>query len=117
MCDDDVFIFSGPPILQKSGIVTVKENEHNVAVTLSLPQATFPIPTFVSLQKHGGLLPHNNGITITHYGVLLHSVNRKHAGNYSLCVANYHLEDPSVLVGKDVGNFTIDVQCKYYSCD
>lgn len=114
MCiDNHGFIFSGPPILQNLGIITVKENDRNVAVNLSLSKAAFPKPNFVSLHKQGDLLPHNYGISVTHYGVLFHLVNRRHAGNYTLCVANYHLEDSIEQVGKDTGNFTINVQCKY----
>ena len=100
--------------MKHSEIYTVKENQHNVVIDLSLPHTPFPNPHIVSLQKQDSNLHRGDGVTISPYSVVFHIVNRRHAGNYSVYLANRYLDDHYDYFRDDTANFTLNVQCKCY---
>ena len=86
----------------------------NFSVHLSSAQAPFPTPHFVSLQHDDRYM--EDGISITHDSILFQRMNRRHAGNYSMHVANRQIDSPSEQLREDVGSFSVNVECKYCIC-
>ena len=100
----------GPPVLHGAANIPVKEN-NSITVNLcpSGHQLAFPQPHSVSLQKLEDNIPIDDSIILSDCGVKFLQVKKRHRGSYQLQVVNYYEGQ----VGKDAGNFSLNVECKH----
>ena len=97
--------------MQDNFAVKIQEGDLNVPVDLLLEPAAFPEPSIFVWLKDGQAL-RQNSLTITYSSVTFSSVLRSDAGNYTVNVTNFLLDNSVQPVGSDTGSFYLDVLCK-----
>ena len=94
----------GPPYLEKNSIYKVVESANSFSIDLSRDPPPFPPPNYHVWNKTGV------DVTLNGTAISFDNVTRRHTGTYSLTVANFYYSEE---VGRDTGNFTLDVLCKF----
>ena len=89
----------------------IEENSLNVPVDLLQEPAAFPEPSSINWLKDDQPL-RQSGLTITYTSITFSSVRRSDAGNYTVNVTNFLLDNSVQPVGSDTGSFYLDVLCK-----
>ena len=90
----------------------VKIQERDLNVDLLQEPAAFPVSyNFEWLRDDQPL--RQNGLTTTYSSVTFSSVVQSDAGNYTVSVTNFLLDNATQPVGSDLGSFSLDVLCKW----
>ena len=97
--------------MQDNFAVKLQEADLNVPVDLLREPAAFPEPSGFEWLKDGRPL-RQIGLTTTYSSVIFSSVLRSDAGNYTVSVTNFLLDNATQPVGSDMGSFSLDVLCK-----
>jgi len=106
-------LVSEPPSLQDIPTMTVVEGGGGTTINLDLDPGAFPFPQWFQWTRNGVVITNDTeGITYGYPGVTFNSFSRYDSATYNLTATNYRLDNTSVVVGMDMGSFTLDVQCK-----
>ena len=98
--------------MQDNFLVKIQEGDLNVPINLLQEPAAFPAPSNFEWLRDGQSV-RQIGLTTTYSSVLFSSVLRSDAGNYTVSVTNFLLDNATQPVGSDMGSFSLDVLCKW----
>lgn len=111
-CTVCIYSASGPPTLRDNFSLKIAEGDANISVDLSMSYEAFPTPDF-QWSKDGVDVSSMADVSYTYPRVLFQtSIDRSASGNYSLTAVNYKQNSSQLEVGRDTGNFILDVLCK-----
>lgn len=102
--------FVGPPKLYQNLLLRIREDDEDITINLNQNPAVFPKPRTFKWSKDGKLL--SADLNVTYFSVTFSSVRKSDAGNYTVYVANFLLENSSQQIENVTGSFVLDVICK-----
>ena len=102
--------------MEDSRVLVAAEGGTVTTVTLGQDPEAFPFPQQFQWTRNGEEPRNDTRVTYGYPGVTFQSFSRVDTGMYNLTATNYRLDNTSVVVGMDMGSFSLDVQCKLVQC-
>lgn len=107
-------MITGPPRLL-TGLTREAVEGTSFSITLSDVPEEFPYPTEFQWTRNSIPITNSSSVMLGYPGAVFLKVSRRDSGLYSLSATNYHLDNPTVEIGRGIGTFQLNVLCKSYT--